>query len=128
MRQAAPLPDDYADVRAELAALRDRVAALESRFGPRDESERQVLLAIAAAVGSRRFSSQDLMAHAEVDAALAAALESADIVTVRECGKLLSRLAVRPIGGFLLTRVDTSRAGLIWSVQVLPPQTREALQ
>lgn len=112
--------------RAEFEALRAQVEALASRYGARDAAETAVLSAIAVAIGSRWFTSVELMAHSHVDGGLAAAFEAADITTVRECGKLLARLAVQSIDGLTLRRVGTSRAGVIWSVQVSNSQTRTA--
>jgi hypothetical protein len=118
VKAAAVRVDPLAEVRAELAEVRERLARLETRFGARDAAEAAVLPAIAAAIGSRRFTSAELKAHSEVDDALGAALEAADVESVRELGKLLARLEVRPIGGLTLTRLSESRRGLIWVVRL----------
>ena len=112
--------------RAEYEALVTRVEALEARHVVRDAWERAVLPAIAAAIGGRRFTSAALLAHTDANEALAAALEAADVVTVRECGKLLARLEAQPIAGLRLVRVDECREGIVWSVQVSNSQTRTA--
>ncbi len=114
----AALRAELAVVRAEQAAQRARVEQLEARNGPRDAAEGAVLLAIAAAVGSRAFTSRELMAHAEQDPALGEALFEADITSARECGHLLRRLSWAAADGYRLVRAGSSRHGLIWEVRV----------
>ncbi len=113
----AALRAELAVVRAEQAAQRARVEQLEARNGPRDAAEGAVLLAIAAAVGSRQFTSRELLVHAEQDADLAGALLDADCMSVRETGKLLARLSWQPVDGYQLERAGTVREGIVWRVR-----------
>jgi len=101
-----------------IEALERAVAALRALTGPRDHYDAAIIPAIAGAVGSRRFTCRELVAHSRVDPALAAALESADITTPRGCGKVLRRLERHPLSGYVLVRVGQDRDGIIWRVQV----------
>ncbi len=110
--------DAVQQLRAEMHALTARVAGLEARGGARDAAETLVLPAIASAIGARRFTSVDLLAHARVDPALADAIEAADVTNPREMGKLLARLETQPIAGLRLERVGGARVGVVWRVGV----------
>lgn len=100
-----------------LAALEDRVTALEARFRPGDAADVQALMAIATAVPGREpFTSRQLFTLARIVPELAAALEAADVVNPLELGKLLARLTTRTIDGVAVERVDTVRAGTRWRI------------
>jgi len=117
-----PGPGLTHDVFAELHELRQRVSALEARRGARDATELAVLPTIVDAFGSRQFTSADLKAYSELEEpraqALKAALEAADVTTIRECGKLLARLETSsPIDGFVFRRAGYKpRVGVLWEV------------
>jgi len=101
----------------ELAALRDRVAVLERWWrGPRDAADERLLIAIAAAAGSLPFTSRQVFAHARTVPALAAAVQDADIGSVRELGKLLRRVEGVCIDGLRLERDDVVRGGILWRI------------
>lgn len=128
-----------AALRADVAALRDRVAILEasaarpaitsrgSPFGESvgilargsaddspfgDDRDRAFLATIAAAVGDHAFSAAELLAHARTDLALAEALKDS---TPRHVGKRLHALAGRQSGDVELVRVGRDRDGVIWA-------------
>ena len=84
--------------------------------GPRDDADAALVQTIAAAVGGRRFTAKELLAHGRVDARLAAAIAATDTDTPRELGKLFQRLDGRPCNGLVLERADVSRDGLVWCV------------
>ena len=105
-----------ADLLLEVKALRVDLARHNAGRGARDQADRDLIPAIARAVGSRAFTSKDLLAHARVDRALAEAIENTDATTVREVGKLLSRLSRDTYDSFMLAKVDAGRDGAIWQV------------
>lgn len=102
----------------EVRALRADLARPGNGRGARDQADRDLIPAIARAVGARGFSSRELVDHARVDRTFAAALEPTDTETPREVGKLLARLEGCLVGGFTLARVDADRDGLVWQLQV----------
>jgi hypothetical protein len=106
---------EQAQQRVMLAAI---LAALERNRGPRDQADAALLLAIAAAIDDRPFTSSQLMAHAAVDLALAAALADADIDHAQELGCVCRRLEGIAVKGLRLERVGASRSGIVWKVQV----------
>lgn len=99
-----------------MAALEQRVCALEARFAPSDAADVGVLVEIIAAQVRQPFTSRDVLIQARDHAALAAALEGADVVNAIEAGKLLGRLTTRRIDGFAVERVDVVRAGTRWRI------------
>lgn len=108
-----------AAVRADLAALTDRVTRLEARTGsgPRGAADVRLLVAIAESAGDRGFGAAELLRHSQVDARLARALAAAFIESPRELGHRLRRLEGRPCAGLVLQREGSDRAGLVWRVQ-----------
>jgi hypothetical protein len=102
----------------QFAALRADLARLGSGRGARDRADRDLIPAIARAVGDRPFSARELVNHARVDRTFAAALGPTDTETPRSVGKLLARLEGGAFGGFTLLRADADRDGIVWRVQV----------
>jgi hypothetical protein len=116
----------HAEQRAQREMLTDILQRLDAGrlpptgHGPRDDADGALVQTIAAAVGRRRFTARELLAHGRVDAPLAAAIAATDTDSARELGKLFQRLEGRPCsGGVVLERVDVSRDGLVWAVRVL---------
>jgi hypothetical protein len=129
-----PAADSVVDALRELATEQRRqgeqlaaiLRLLERHRGARDKADVGLLLAIAEAIGDRPFTSAQLMAHADADPALRAALTAADITTPRELGTLCRRLEGTPLAGLCLERVDEHRDGIVWRVRVFDPHTRAA--
>src|SRR5262245_42015120 len=97
---------------ADVAVLRDRVAALERQLRRQDDADRDLVRAIVTAVHAGvLFSVGDLIEHGTIDRALGQALGG---FTARQLGKRLRELAGRPLGGFAIVRVDRNSAGTIW--------------
>ena len=65
--------------------------------GPRDDADAALVQTIAAAVGGRRFTAKELLAHGRVDPRLAAAIAATDTDTPRALGKLFQRLDGAPV-------------------------------
>jgi hypothetical protein len=111
--RACSTPDP---LEARLAQLEARVAQLEARSGPRDQADVALLAALAASVGGGvTFGAREVFRHARVDRALRAALVAADLVSPRQLGKLLRRMAGEH-DGYVLTHVGEDRHGLRWRV------------
>ena len=131
LRAGARRPGPAA-VEVQLAALRDRVEALETwrahhegRRGARDDADRALLVAIAESIGDRRFTSVALIHHATMIApALHEALLAADVQEPRELGALFRRLHGIAVDGVRVERVDDSRDGAVWSVRVSECESR----
>jgi hypothetical protein len=101
-------------LRAELAALTTRIAALERVVrGP------QLLHALAAAVEDRAFSAAEVIAHARLDPGLATALETSHIHTARSLGQYLWVASEHPMGPIRVTRLGVDRDGVTWRVTVV---------
>ena len=92
---------------------------LERGRGARDAADVALLAAIAEAIGDRRFTSSQLLAHALADPALREALTAADITTGQELG-LLCFAGVKGSRwrGSGLERSGADRGGVIWCVRV----------
>lgn len=97
---------------------------LERGRGARDAADVALLVAVAEAIGDRAFTSAQLMAHAEADPALHAALEAADIVSAQELGCVFRRLDGTTLAGIRLVRAGDQRAGIVWRVQVCEVEPR----
>lgn len=111
--------DALAALRADVAALRDRVARLEQgrRRGPIDPAaEVRLLSAIATAAAGRVFTCGELIAHASVDPDLAHAIGAR---SSRRLGKWLRSLNGRAVGGYRIVRIGRDQAGSLWTVQVV---------
>lgn len=90
-----------------VAALEERVLALEGRHGPRDGADVALLAALVMATAGRPFTASQVLARARVDPRLASALEDADIVSARMLGRWLARS---------LAPVRRGRGGQVWRV------------
>jgi hypothetical protein len=109
---------DQLERRLELLERRVRQLEAASVRGPRDEADVALVLAIASAIGSARFTGLELFRHADVHEGLAAALEDADLDNPRQLGRLLRRVAGHDVAGFVVQPAGQSRDGLVWSVRV----------
>ena len=104
-----------------IEAKLDRVLELLERHdqGARDREDERLPLAVIEAVRDRPFTSAQLLAHAEADENLGAAITACDVTNARELGKLLRRLEGLDLHGVRLERVDERhRDGIVWRVQV----------
>jgi uncharacterized membrane protein len=110
--------EQFAALGVQLEALRADLGRLGSGRGARDQADRDLVPAIARAIGDRGFTSRELVDHAREDRALAAAILSTDTTNARELGKLLARVEGCAVDGFTVAKVDTGRDGLVWQVQV----------
>ena len=125
----APVSDDVrdreiAELRADVAALTQRVARLEAAAHPR-ESQRAaraaLLPVLAVSVQDRLFTAVEVMAHAAVDPKLAHALDAAGITSARSLGHLLRRAERRTLGPVHIWRHDErERDGIIWRCELCP--------
>jgi len=94
--------------------LEARVSALEGRRGPRDERDRELLAVLARRIGSRKFTSLQLLAHGRADPEVAHAMAAADLTTPQEIGCVLRRLKDATIDGRTIRR-----EGRRWWVHVV---------
>ena len=116
-------------VSAELAELRDRVAALEravqalqSGRGAHADADVRLLVAIETAAAGLPFRAKDVIRRAGDVPALAAAVDDAFIETSQELGKLFARLRGAPVAGVRLERVKFQRGGWLWRIVRTDPQ------
>ena len=106
------------EIRDELQAQRRELRQLRrdvSRLAP-PRSDGAVLAAIAAAVDTRVFSAHELIAHAAIDPALAAALSEAGLASAHDVGTWLRGVAGRAIGGIHVARVARDERGTVWAL------------
>ncbi|HEY1308461.1 MAG TPA: hypothetical protein VGF24_33155 [Vicinamibacterales bacterium] len=105
----------------EITVRLDRVLVLlESRFGPRDDADRHLLVAVRESIADRPFTAKQLVRHSTADPALRDALIAADCGDdARALGALLRRMCgTRIEGGLYVDRVGTCRAGTLWRVRL----------
>lgn len=110
---ALDLVDEVRTLRAELVAVRDRVAVLEQACRRRGDAP-PLLLAVAAAVAETAFSAGEVLQHARVVPSLRQALAAAGIRNPRQLGKWFRTLEGRDVGGVRLDRVGADRDGVVW--------------
>jgi hypothetical protein len=117
LRRQSDLEQRVAEHETRIAALEQQLA---SRFGPRDRADAQVLVEIAALLGSARFTSRQIIELAQTGTAdtqpLAAALAAADLVSPYDLGNLLARLRGQVIDDRCVERLDVGRAGTSWRI------------
>jgi hypothetical protein len=102
---------------AELAAVK---ALVRRPSSPNETAaDAAFLAAVAESVGGRTFTSSELLEHATVDAALAAAFERRFLETAREVGHVLKRIERQQSGPIRVARVGVARDGIRWRVVVL---------
>jgi hypothetical protein len=122
-RPVTASPDAIEALLRELAEGQRRIlAALERLHGPRDEADQAALLAIAETIGDRRWSSGQLLEHADLSPALHDALEAADVTNTRDLGWFCRRVHGSPSAGIRLERAGACRDGVLWSVVVSASQ------
>ena len=93
--------------------------ALDRGRGARDHADADLIEAIKESFRDRTFTSGNVITLAQADAALAAALASADITSARELGHLLRRLEGVAIRGLLIERAPgASRFGILWRCEL----------
>lgn len=106
------------ELRDEVRTLRDEVQALRGRrHAPEafDPAALDLVAAVAAAAGKASFSTQELIAHAEIDHTLRAAIDaSVGGQNARRLGRLLRKLEGYQVGGHRLHLSGTDRDGHIW--------------
>lgn len=103
-----------AEQAAQRVLLQRILDAVDRHRGPRDAADAAVLVAIGETIGDLDdFNARELFEHGEskLHPRLKAALTDADVVTVRDLGRLLPRLEVG-VGGLRLECIDaTHRLG-----------------
>jgi hypothetical protein len=107
---------------AKLDVIVANVTRLSLLLGPQDPVDAALLVLIATKVGAGTgFSARELMAHAEYDTVLAAALAEAALANAKQLGWLLRRCDGRVIDGDLtLGRAGQDKDGIIWVFRVSP--------
>lgn len=101
------------------------VRAAEQGRGARDVDV-ELLLAIVDAIGDRRFTNRQLLAHAAVAPALRDALDACGIENARQLGWLLKRIGTTTMArGLWVETVGPSHDGLLRCVRVSSSETRE---
>jgi hypothetical protein len=122
MRRQLLLGGHTSTIDDRLTQIETRLARIEAAVaqtrGPRDAADRRVVHALALVVGQRPFSARQLLDAARHDGDLHAALTDADVVTARDTGRWLARMAGVTIDGLCLSRVDRTRAGALWRCDV----------
>lgn len=105
------------------AAIQSSTLPAPGRCELRDDEQADLVrfvAGIAAAVGDRIFSAGDLRAHADVDVALKAILQSAvgefDSCTTRRIGKRLQRACRQALQGYKTEKVGNDRGGALWQI------------
>jgi len=113
-------PDPLALMLAEILTRLGRIETMLARGRrPRDADDQRVLMALAASVGSTRFSAAEVIRHSTVDHELRAALEQADCCdNPRSLGRLFRRIEGRAVNGVALARVGEDRQGPVWVLRV----------
>jgi hypothetical protein len=111
-RRSAAFEDE---TRIHLARIEAKLDQLLAGRGARDEADRHVVATIGLHV-HEPFCVAAVMALANVAPALRDALEAADVDNGIQLGKLLARVAGQRINGWMVTREDVTRAGVLWSV------------
>jgi hypothetical protein len=101
---------------ARLDAFEARLRALEARFGPRDQADADLMLALRESSRGLVFTTRMVWVRRDRDDGLARALLAADIDSPKQLGKLLARLAGVDIGGLVVTRTKDTRDGAQWSI------------
>lgn len=108
--------DKYQGRRERIAQLERELRAL--RQAERDDDDGAWLRQLAAAVDvACCFSVTDLLAHAQIDPALAAALDG---MSPKRIGKRLDRLQDRDLDGVRLERLKKTNTGCLWVIQQSP--------
>jgi hypothetical protein len=114
---------EIAELRQTVADLRRRVEALEAarlKRSTKSIAPGALLVAIVDAIGTRAFSSAELLTHARLASpALQQAFSALNIRTARRLGKVLKRLHGHDRAGLRLERVERDKHGVIWAVQVV---------
>src|SRR5262245_4611136 len=110
----------------ELRALRLVVQQLvaELRAQRQDHERRRqrpsragLLSAIATSVGDREFTAAEVLRHAEVDPALATALDRAELTTARLVAKFFQQVKGRTIDGVRVEPIGKDGDGsILWRV------------
>lgn len=121
------LAEIVAQLRADLAATRAQVAALQAASDA-DTPDGALIAAIARATlderdprgAPRLFTCSELITDAEIRSPflLAAILRAATKPNPRSLGKKLASLEGRMFGRYCLKRLAPSRSGEIWQVQI----------
>ncbi|MGE0875665.1 MAG: hypothetical protein AB7O31_13460 [Burkholderiales bacterium] len=124
----AQLAAGQREILAEIRALRADVRAMAERgrrrHRPADHGEH--LRAIAAVVGSRLFSVNELLRHATLtdDGELRGALVGiAGALNGRRIGKVLREVEGQNIDGLRIERVGEDRQGITWTLRVCGDET-----
>lgn len=114
-------------IRELIAVQRAQIVELQGlrgdlrRFGktPAGENEAALIRAIAAALGDRVFTSDELAGAAAVSDPLRVAIEAFGPRTNRQVGKALRRIADEgcEVAGLSIVRVGEANSGALWCVK-----------
>ena len=104
----------------QVAELRAAVVAgtRSGASGARDRFDETLVHVLADASRGAPFTTSALWRRRAVDTELAAAILNCDIDNPKQVGKLLRRLVGHDVGGAVIQRVGTTRAGALWRVCV----------
>lgn len=84
--------------------------------GPRDHYDYALIHVLAHVSVELPFTTSALWRRQAVDTELAAAILDCDIVSTKQLGKLLKRLAGHTVDGLCIRRIGTSREGVVWQL------------
>jgi hypothetical protein len=112
MRLLEQLVEGQETMRRELREFRAELARRRRR-----PVRAGVLPAILAVVEHRAFTAEEVIAHCEIDPALAAALDAGAIATARTLGQYLSYRETHPRGPVRVFRLGEDGDGIIWRVE-----------
>jgi hypothetical protein len=113
--QPAPLPSDAPPPLCRRDAATQRLCPRCVGTGTITEIDPAALvMAIADEVGDRAFTVRELVAHAEIDAALARALGD---ISARRIGKALRKIVGWDFDGQTIERLGADGQGAIWRVK-----------
>lgn len=116
---------EIAELRAELAALQQRVARLEQYASADTDAQRRAARAalpslIASSAQGLAFTAAEVLKHRSSDERLTRALDAAGIRSARQLGRYLRSIAGQVLGHVCVERVGTDREGIVWLCKFAP--------